>query len=287
MPAPLEIRRLTRPDLPFAAGLSAAAGWNQTRDDWLRLLNCRTDGCFVAEWIGNPAGTVTTTSYGDTLAWIGMLLVEPALRGKGIGKALLQAALDSLMQRGIRCIKLDATPQGQPLYERLGFQPEWTFQRWETSGRTLPDVLPSFRTRRRRELDRAEIAALDYRAFGADRWIMLRRIEDDISRGLVNESPRGRINGFGYARKGAKAVYLGPIVAANQSAAAAIFKSLLHPLTNRRVFWDIPDHQTGTVELAHKLGFRPQRSLLRMWLGEHNVPGRPEWIHALAGPEIG
>jgi len=280
---------MTRGDLPFAFGLSGQAGWNQTRDDWLRLLNYQTDGCFVAEWIGNPAGTVTTTCYGYDLAWIGMLLVEPALRGKGIGKALLLAALDSLQRRGVRCIKLDATPQGRPLYERLGFRPEWTFQRWETSGRVLPEVLPPFRTRRRRveEIEREAVAALDYEAFGADRWVLLRRIEDDISRGLVNESPRGRINGFGYKRKGARAVYLGPVIAENQSAAAALLKSLLHPLASRRVFWDVPDHQTGTVELARKLGFQPQRPLLRMWLGARNVAGRPEMVHALAGPEIG
>jgi hypothetical protein len=116
---------------------------------------------------------------------------------------------------------------------------------------------------------------------------MLRRIDDDVSRWLVHESPRGRVNGFGFTRKGARAVYLGPVVAENQSAAGALLKSLLQPLARRRVFWDIPDHQASTLDLARRLGFHPQRPLLRMFRGGRNVPGKPEWIHALAAPEIG
>jgi len=131
MPSPLHLRHLTETDLDFADRMRAALGWNQRREDWARYLRHAPDGCFLAEWEGQPAGTVTTTSYGEDLAWIGMLLVHPDYRRRGIATALMERALEHLRSRRIRCIKLDATPEGRPVYERLGFRDEWTMQRWE------------------------------------------------------------------------------------------------------------------------------------------------------------
>jgi len=43
----------------------------------------------------------------------------------------MQAALDYLRGVGVATIKLDATPAGRPLYERLGFKEESLVERWE------------------------------------------------------------------------------------------------------------------------------------------------------------
>src|ERR1051326_2483087 len=124
------VRSMTPSDWPFADSLRALAGWNQTMADWKRLLMLSPRGCFVAEWNGYPAGTVTTISYGGEVAWIGMLLVHPDFRRRGVGQTLLSRCLDTLVGRGINCIKLDATPEGQPLYQQCGFQAEWCLTRW-------------------------------------------------------------------------------------------------------------------------------------------------------------
>src|SRR5437870_2531869 len=73
----VQFRLMTAADLDFADSLRALAGWNQTRNDWRRLLTHEPRGCFIAEWDGSPAGTSTTTCYGTDLAWIGMVLVDP------------------------------------------------------------------------------------------------------------------------------------------------------------------------------------------------------------------
>ena len=130
----IQVRSLTVTDLSFAEELSQLAGWNQTHQDWRRLLDYEPDGCFLADLEGRPAGTVTTTSYGTTLGWIGMMLVHPESRRQGVATALMQQSLNYLREKGVACIKLDATPAGQPVYERLGFTAEWEFCRWE-----LPD----------------------------------------------------------------------------------------------------------------------------------------------------
>src|SRR5256885_742127 len=89
MSSPLRVRVITEGDLPFAENVCSLAGWNQTPGDWRRFLAMEPAGCFVAEWDGLPAGTATTITYGFDLAWIGMVLVHPDYRRRGIGNALL------------------------------------------------------------------------------------------------------------------------------------------------------------------------------------------------------
>ncbi|SNY43072.1 GNAT family N-acetyltransferase [Paractinoplanes atraurantiacus] len=48
-------------------------------------------------------------------------------RGRGIGAALTAATLEHARRRGLRLATLQATPDGEPLYERLGFETvAWT-----------------------------------------------------------------------------------------------------------------------------------------------------------------
>src|SRR5436190_22480309 len=119
-PEAVELRVMTGLDLPAADALRREVGWNQKPQDWRRLLRLEPNGCFLAMHKGFLAGTVTTTTYGTALAWIGMMLVHPDHRRMGIATRLINRALEYLKEREVRCVKLDATPAGQPLYEQLG-----------------------------------------------------------------------------------------------------------------------------------------------------------------------
>ena len=105
----LGLRLMTTGDLPFADHLRTLEGWNQTLEDWQRFLTTEPAGCFVALRNGVPVGTIVTTVYGSELAWIGMLLVHPDYRSRGIGKTLLEGCIKYLQERKVRCIKLDAS----------------------------------------------------------------------------------------------------------------------------------------------------------------------------------
>ncbi|MBI3875105.1 MAG: GNAT family N-acetyltransferase [Verrucomicrobia bacterium] len=287
MSSPLKLRVMTQWDIEFADHLREMANWNQTPDDWRRFLAMEPEGCFVAEWDGIPVGTVTTTTYGADLAWIGMMLVHPDYRGKGIGRALMEQALNYLKNRNIACIKLDATPMGQPVYEKLGFKPEWTLRRWETRRVNLPAKPMRYRVNDFRYPDMVAVTSMDLSAFGAPRWNRLMRLRCDASRAVVHRSPKGRVTGFGFVRNGMRAIYLGPVVAESFPAAGALIKTLVRPLTECAIFWDIPDFNVGAIELAQRLGFLPQRTLTRMFLGKNSNPGRPEMIFGIAAPEVG
>src|SRR3981081_3729230 len=104
---------MTVADIPTGMQLQEHAGWNQLEADWRRLLDLQPDGCFLAELDGAPVGTVTTCRFGPVV-WGAMMLVEERFRGRGIGRSLMVHALNDLDARGVRSVRLDATPLGRP-----------------------------------------------------------------------------------------------------------------------------------------------------------------------------
>lgn len=286
MKAAIRLRCLTRSDLVFADSVRALEGWNQTAQDWERFLAMEPDGCFLAEWQGRPAGTATTIIYGPELAWIGMVLVHPDFRRRGIGRALLRHCIDYLQSLAVRSIKLDATPAGKTVYEAMGFRAEWTLTRWQRSGRVGKATAPGEGISDLRETGFENLEVLDTNAFGVSRRRLFGALAVQSCQALVLKSD-GQILGYGLLREGARALYLGPVVASGSTDAIRLAKALLEKSNEKAIFWDIPDRHCAAVAWAGANGFKPQRSLTRMFLGENTAPGSPDKVFAIAGPEIG
>ncbi|HXW96555.1 MAG TPA: GNAT family N-acetyltransferase [Gemmatimonadales bacterium] len=81
---------------------------------------------------GAPLGYVFTSTRDDyftheRLAHIEVLAVEPGAQGKGIGRALVDAAERWAKERGYRRITLNVFAQNsraREVYQRLGYEPE-------------------------------------------------------------------------------------------------------------------------------------------------------------------
>jgi predicted N-acetyltransferase YhbS len=276
------IRPLTPSDVTAADELRRLAGWNQTEADWLRLISYEPRGCFAAEWDGALVATVTTTTYGSALAWIGMMLVHPDFRRRGIASALMRQAMATLEEQGIACIKLDATPAGAPVYQRLGFVPECGLHRWEfeapngaagNCGGAEPAVCS-----RSENVDEF-LLQLDADAFGVDRSSWLRELAADA---FVEAEQ----DGYGLLRRGSRADALGPVVAATAGAAREIITRLLNRGTGAG-YWDIPDDNAAAVDLANSLGGRRVRPFVRMWTGRALVAGNLALQYAIGDPATG
>ncbi len=277
-------------DVPFADRIRDLAGWNQSLQDWKRLLRHDPHGCFVAEWNGRPAGTATTTSYSKELAWIGMVLVDSDVRRRGIGTALLMRCIEHLRQSGVNCIKLDATPLGKHVYDPLGFVSEWSLSRWQTTELSVcPERIETASDPGSRPLDSRDIgcvADLDAAAFGVARNRMLSILATQ-SATHVRRDAAGRIVGYGMLRPGARAYYLGPIVAEDESSGIVLADNLLGSIPARPLYWDIPDTNQAAIRVARRYGLHRQRTLTRMYLGENTRPGTRSAQWAIAAPEIG
>ncbi len=275
---------MSHADLSWCDQLRQDAGWNQTLMDWERYLELSPQGCFVAINKGKLVGTVTTTAYGNAVGWIGMLLVGASARGQGIGTALLQRAIQHLKAEKIRCVKLDATPKGETLYRKIGFQPEWTLTRFERTRFDAREDVKSVRT-----LDRADlpqVIALDAEAFGVGRPELIRSLRGYASVAFVGEE-LGPSHGFAMLRSGSVAYYFGPIVAQSTEGAETLLRALIASAAPGRVYWDVPDLNQSAVGLARKYGFVPQRQLLRMFFGDDQREGNVSRYYGLADPSLG
>jgi ribosomal protein S18 acetylase RimI-like enzyme len=276
-----EIRAMTPADIAAGMRLKDAAGWNQTKEDWARFLEASPEGCFVAEWNREVAGTVTTVIYENRFAWIGMVLVDPELRGRGIGTALLVRAIDYLHAKRIPCVKLDATPQGKPLYERLGFQIEYDLERHilrrEPGQAAAPDRVENIEI----------VLATDRDIFGANRSALLRSIANAAPEFVAVAREDGVPSGYALGRRGSRADHLGPWIARTEPAAREILESFLLRSRRNVVFVDVVKDNPWAPGLLVAKGFTFSRALTRMYRGENTHPGRPDRVCAILGPEFG
>src|SRR5437667_1688786 len=280
----LEIRLLTEGDIGAGMRLKELAGWNQTESDWRRLLKLDSQGCFVACIDHRVVGTATSTAYGPDLAWIGMVLVDPDYRRRGIATQLMQATLDSLRSRGVKTIKLDATPAGRPVYAALGFREEALIERWSgTAGPAVRNECQVWQQQVRREM-----LALDRRAFGAERASLLDSlVANPFVEQHIIRAPDGELRGYALACQGAIACYVGPLVAIDQNAAASLLDAMLSQFVARTVFIDINTAFQASARIVAARGFVKQRDLIRMRAGLRNSAGTSALVFAIAGPELG
>jgi ribosomal protein S18 acetylase RimI-like enzyme len=266
------LRRLRADDIRPAAQLSAQAGWNQTEEDWRTLLDLSPEGCLAIEVDGHLAATTTLLCYGRRLAWIGMVLTKAQYQRRGFARRLLAHGLEIADKMGIATIKLDATDQGQPLYESLGFRNEQEIERWSRPGGNAAQ-LPVGRTSVEEPW-----RVLDPLVFGADRSQLLARLAQ------LNP-PRSISQSYLFSRPGRVSAYLGPCISENPDTARRLIEECVQN-TSCGWSWDLFPQNQNAVALARGLGFSPQRHLVRMTRGKE-LCEKENAIYAIAGFELG
>jgi GNAT superfamily N-acetyltransferase len=278
------IRRMHETDIEAAMALTRPQNWNQIREDWLRFMALEPEGCFVAVVDGQVMGTTTTERF-DRVGWIGMVTVAPEQRGNGIGRALMGVAIAYLRQAGARTVKLDATPMGKPLYERMGFQPEYRLQRVLGQGRPLE--AEGIRPYRGEPALLDAIVALDRATYGVSRREMLRRLAQGWPEIAAVHCTDGVVDGFVLGRHGVHYEHLAPLVALNPEAAEALLRWGITAAGDRPVAFDHPTVNEAAVRLAAQYGFEPVREFTRMHLGLEPYLDRPRFLYASSGAEKG
>jgi GNAT superfamily N-acetyltransferase len=277
----IRIRPMTTADIALGMRLKEQAGWNQTEADWRRCLALEPAGCFVAAWNGTPAGTTTTCIFGS-VAWVAMVLVETSLRGRGVGKTLMEHALAFLDGAGVRSVRLDATALGQPLYDQLGFVTQFPLTRYEGS---LPAAEPTQDVETARPDQFAELLRLDRAVTGTDRRRYLEYIFGDDPSAIRVVNQHSRVVGFSIARRGSRAIQLG-VLLTQPDAGPRLFADACHHHRGRHVYVDIPAENAAAADLVRALGLTPQRQLMRMGRGPLVQERIPE-LWASSGPEKG
>jgi predicted N-acetyltransferase YhbS len=282
----MEFRDMTPEDIGDGLRLCRAAGWNQIEEDWRGLLE--PPSLFrVAERDGRVVASAGVIVYGSELAWVCMVLVDPAARGHGLGSTLVEEVLERLGPSG--AVGLDATPGGRPVYARLGFADAYGLARLERAPspqRRAVETAPGQRVRPLVDRDLPGVLAWDREVFGADRSRLLRRELASAPQDALVLERRGELAGYSLGRPGHRAEQIGPVVGRDRAAARAVVTALVASRPDRRVYLDAPDRAEWRSDLQ-QLGFAEQRPFTRMFRGDAGPPGQREPVFAIVGPEFG
>lgn len=279
----MKIRTMTLADIPFGLSLSRQNQWNQLEADWRRQLDLEPEGCFVAELHGQPVGTACACIFGD-VAWVNLVLVDQAHRGRGIGTALMKHVLAWLDARKVPTVRLDATPLGEPVYRKLGFKADFTIARYAGFLRLRPirGVLPV------KAADLPKIIDLDEKATGTRREKLLRYLYESAPDNWRKVSRDRRVDGFSFCRPGANAWQVGPIVGDSDARSDLLLHAGMVTGTFLRAPSAHVDVAEGSGEVVTSVLPRMsiQRTLVRMSRGRRSQEN-DDFYFASFGPEKG
>lgn len=198
--------------------LSQQAQWPHRKEDWAFVLSLSKG--FVALEEGRVVGTAMATLYGDTCATINMVIVDESMRGRGLGRQLMNTALKATDGRECRLV---ATQDGLPLYEKLGFVAGGEIVQHQGFVQKQAFNTSTVAWAEQTVLD--ELAALDATAFGADRRSLLRTLAQTGKFAVLRDG--GTITGYIALRPFGRGEVAGPVVAANQEDAKALLSFVL------------------------------------------------------------
>lgn len=276
-------RLMSNDDIAAGLALCRAAKWNQLRREWEIFLHLSPHDCLVATCDENVIGTVTIIRYQNFFSWIGMVLVDPGSRGRGIGMQLLHEALQVLKNE--ETIKLDATPAGREIYLKLNFVDEYCIGRMRT--KVVAKDLTTALARPLEKKDLKAIANFDREIFGADRQTLLEWMLEGAPEFAYLIEDNGEILGYCLGRHGHDFTHIGPVVAKDVTIAKDIITAALLNCIGQSVIVDAMQFDDEWMAWLSSIGFAEQRSFTRMYRGTNKFPGAPEKQFAILGPEFG
>jgi GNAT superfamily N-acetyltransferase len=281
----MKIRQLRSSDLDFAAGLTAAEGWDsETRLEIESFTSYDPAGCFIAEIEDERIGMCVGMLY-QGFGFLGELIVAPKWRQLGLGRALLDHTVGYLQAGGARTVFLDGVIAALPLYKRAGFVP--LCRSWRFSGILAGKGHTDVRLMKTADLD--VVSKLDRSAFGADRRFFLERRLQLYPRFCMLLEVNGRIQGYIMARRGRSGVSVGPwIVLQNTTKPLALLESLAFETGETALRIGVLDIHKDSQTLLEKLGFEKSlQSPWRMALGKAGLPGDTTLVYSIGSPAKG
>ncbi|CAN7733568.1 GNAT family N-acetyltransferase [Mesorhizobium amorphae] len=206
----IEIQAFGPDHIEGAVALSRQENWPHRAQDWQMALQL-SRGAVALDDQGLVTGTILVTPYGTDCAMINMVIVDKKVRGKGLGRRLMDEAL---ALAGDRPLRLVATVDGMPLYQKLGFVPSGTILQHQGKVAELgaPDGVEAAGTN-----DLPDIKALDRDAYGADREALIDALAERGQFAVIRHN--GAIEAYAAIRPFGRGEVIGPVIAGTVDAA--------------------------------------------------------------------
>jgi GNAT superfamily N-acetyltransferase len=260
-------------------------GWNPGLYDAETFWETDPNGFFAIDVAGKMVGSIAAISYGGTFGYIGLLIVMPEWRKKGLGNQLFDIyhSLNARLNNDAS-IGLDGVFNMQDYYAKNGFVFSHRNLRMEGKGKRWnydqQMVLPIYKS------DFDAIAVIDQQCFGFKRDDFLRKWLDMPKAVSLKYLSSQKIEGYGVMRKCRQGWKIGPLFANNIHAAEELFKALFSKSDGESVYLDVPEINQAAMQLAKKYNLKESFACARMYHG--NAPILPyENIFGITTFELG
>ena len=271
MSTDLAIRNMTRREVDELVALAADEAWNPGVHDAELFWLTDPDAFIAAELDGAMVGGGAITSYGGDFGFMGLFIVRPEFRGRGLGDALWHARRERLLAR-LRpeaSIGMDGVFAMQDYYAKGGFVFSHRNIRFRaeipsesaTPSHAGENIIPLA------QIPYDQVFDYDRTCFPAPRpsflagWISQ---PDALALGFVRE---GKLSGFGVVRRCGEGCKIGPLFADDAEAAEALFTRMAQFAAGGPLFLDAPENNPAALELVHRYQMTEVFGCARMYLG--------------------
>ncbi|WP_439020058.1 GNAT family N-acetyltransferase [Bacillus thuringiensis] len=248
------VERLREEKIGDIVSLSSYIGWDYNREEIETIFNA---GIVYGVWNEREEliASAAIILYGEKLASIGMVIVHPDYKGRGIGKIITNACVKSVSAH--TPIMLIATDEGKPLYEKLGFRAVSYVSKYICNSYNANDycVRNEDYMMNYEEGDLEKIIKIDEYAFGTNRKEFLKKRIMQSEQCIVVKDKEQNVLGYGLSIQTSENKIIGPVVAKNDEMAMRIVHDLAKG-NNGKLRIDVPEGKKGFMNQLEVLGFQ-------------------------------
>lgn len=268
--APPELRPLERDELDVVLGWAADAGWEPGLHDADAIWAADADGLWGIEVDGVLVGSGSAMRQGSAYSSLGLLLVDPGHRHRGIGSLAFPFLVDLALERldDAASVGLSAPEWAQDFYERFGFRRSRRIARTAGTGAVRRRGPYTGQLRALRQLPFDKVVAYDAEHAGGERSSLLRSWITPVGGQALGAYEAGQLIGMAVARPVRDGVRIGPFHADLPEVAEDLMVALAGAHVGGRMVLDVPLDNPDAVALAARHGFVEIGSAVRMVLGD-------------------
>jgi hypothetical protein len=257
----INIRTMTRSDIDIAIEWAAREGWNPGLSDADCFYNADPKGFFIAEFEGEPVGTISAVSYTGIFGFIGLFIIKPDYRSTWTAFHLTRAATRHL--KGCN-IGLDGVLERIDSYAKLGYKFAYKNARYGGKGQKYNYTGVSNLS----DVPFEDLVEYDAGMFSVPRPQFLKKWINQPDGTALGTLVNGKLAGYGVIRPCREGFKIGPLFAETPELADNLFKALSGAADGENIYLDTPCINRGAVNLALNYGMKIVFETARMYSGE-------------------
>ncbi|MFC2000570.1 GNAT family N-acetyltransferase [Chloroflexota bacterium] len=262
----LNVRRMDADEVEFAIDLAASEGWNPGIHDGRCFYATDNDGFFLGELDGEPIGCVSAVTYGNDFGFMGLYVVRPEFRDKGLGTRIFETGLEYMAGRNVGG---NSVLHQEEYYKAYGFRRGYHNSRYQgTGGGNVPSGVMDVS-----QVSFDDLLDYDTALFGHPRPEFLRCWIDQPEGAAMAIVKNGRLAGYGVIRRCHTGYKVAPLFADREQIAEDLFVALKSGVPGQPIFLDVPERNPAAIVLAERHDMTVVFQTIRVYIkGEPSIP---------------